>query len=101
MKPCDLVVGKYAIDTKYRIGSGDSGTLKKFKAYSPILRKMGYIPLLLILRTDNLPAAIQACTTGGWEIRTGKQSLDFIETLTGFNLENYIQSKKEIFKIAR
>jgi hypothetical protein len=26
---CDLVVGKDAIDTKYRIGSGDSGTLKK------------------------------------------------------------------------
>src|SRR5690242_18052556 len=24
--PCDLVVGKTAIDTKYRIGSGDSGT---------------------------------------------------------------------------
>ena len=26
-EPCDLVVGSLAIDTKYRIGSGDSGTL--------------------------------------------------------------------------
>jgi len=30
-EPCDLIVGKYAIDTKYRIGSGDSGTLKKIQ----------------------------------------------------------------------
>jgi len=28
-EPCDCCVGKDAIDTKYRIGSGDSGTLKK------------------------------------------------------------------------
>ena len=34
-EPYDLIVGKYAIDTKYRIGSGDSGTLKKFKQYGP------------------------------------------------------------------
>src|SRR3954451_11559885 len=37
-EPCDLIVGSYAIDTKYRIGSGDSGTLKKFKTYGPLLR---------------------------------------------------------------
>lgn len=40
-EPCDLVVGKLAIDTKYRIGSGDSGTLKKFKAYAALLRGKG------------------------------------------------------------
>lgn len=28
---CDLTCGGDAIDTKYRIGSGDSGTLKKFR----------------------------------------------------------------------
>ncbi|MGC9503421.1 hypothetical protein [Baaleninema sp.] len=38
-EPCDLVVENYAIDTKYRIGSGDSGTLKKFKRYGSLLRK--------------------------------------------------------------
>ncbi len=36
-EPCDMVVGQYAIDTKYRIGSGDSGTLKKFKQYGNLL----------------------------------------------------------------
>ena len=27
-EPCDIVLGSDAIDTKYRVGSGDSGTLK-------------------------------------------------------------------------
>ncbi len=62
---CDLIIGKDAIDTKYRIGSGDSGTLKKFKQYGIRLKDLGYNPILLILRTDNLPAAITACTRGG------------------------------------
>ena len=26
-EPCDLIIGNHAIDTKYRIGSGDSGTI--------------------------------------------------------------------------
>lgn len=41
-EPCDLIIGEYAIDTKYRIGSGDSGTLKKFKQYAELLNSMGY-----------------------------------------------------------
>ena len=40
-EPCDLIVGKQAIDTKYRIGSGDSGTLKKFKSYASLLKNEG------------------------------------------------------------
>ena len=49
-EPCDLVVGNYAIDTKYRIGSGDSGTLKKFKQYGAMLTENGYKPVFLILQ---------------------------------------------------
>ena len=59
-EPCDLIVGDYAIDTKYRVGSGDSGTLKKFKQYGLLLRQYGYVPVFLFLREDNLPAAITA-----------------------------------------
>ncbi len=44
-EPCDLIVDGYAIDTKYRIGSGDSGTLKKFKLYGPLLRTYNSIQL--------------------------------------------------------
>ncbi|HFB99583.1 MAG TPA: restriction endonuclease, partial [Phaeodactylibacter sp.] len=32
-EPADFFVGNDAIDTKYRVGSGDSGTLKKFEQY--------------------------------------------------------------------
>ncbi|MGK7883007.1 MAG: hypothetical protein AB4057_00065 [Crocosphaera sp.] len=58
------MVDKYAIDTKYRIGSGDSGLHKKYKAYGKMLRQEGYEPILLILRKDNFPAAIKACEVG-------------------------------------
>ena len=67
-EPCDCCVAKDAIDTKYRIGSGDSGTLKKFKSYGKLLKDSGYRPVLLIVREDNLAAAITACTTGGWTV---------------------------------
>ena len=98
-EPYDLLLGEYAIDTKYRIGSGDSGTLKKFKAYAPKLKEMGYKPLILILRNDNLPAAIQACITGGWEVLTGIDSMNFIKKMSSFDLTFFMQSRKDRFKI--
>lgn len=100
-EPCDLVVGKHAIDTKYRIGSGDSGTLKKFKAYGPILQEMGYEPVLLILREDNLPAAIQACIKGGWNVFTNEGTFEFIRQITGFDLEAFLTQKGPAFEVVR
>lgn len=91
---CDLVVGNQAIDTKYRIGSGDSGTLKKFKQYGLELTEAGYRPVLLILRTDNLPAAITACITGGWHVVVGDDSYHYLQTMTGFDLKAWLQSQK-------
>jgi hypothetical protein len=85
-EPCDLTVGNLAIDTKYRIGSGDSGTLKKFKAYGPILEEKGFKPVLLIVREDNLGAAITACSAGGWAVTTGQQTFDYLLKLTGFDI---------------
>ncbi len=96
---CDLILGDDAIDTKYRIGSGDSGTLKKFKQYSKRLQILEYRPLLLILRTDNLPAAITACTTGGWHIMQGQQTYDYIQTATGFDFKEWLQSRKNKYRI--
>jgi hypothetical protein len=80
-EPCDLIVQNYAIDAKYRLGSGDSGTLKKFKSYGPLLREYGYEPVFLFLREDNLPAAMTACQSGTWNIYIGKQSFDFIKDI--------------------
>lgn len=100
-EPCDLRVENYAIDTKYRVGSGDSGTLKKFKLYGPLLKENGYEPVFLFLRSDNLPAAMTACQNGGWTIYIGKQSFDFIKKISGFDLEGYLIRKAQGFPVNR
>jgi len=100
-EPCDLTVGNLAIDTKYRIGSGDSGTLKKFKLYGPLLREKGYTPVFLILREDNLSAAMTACRAGKWEVYTGDATFDFITDLTGFNIKDFLESRRSLFNFTR
>ncbi len=89
-EPCDLRFGGKAIDTKYRIGSGDSGTLKKFKQYGADLKNLGYEPVMLLLRSDNLPAAISALRVGGWTLYQGDETLDFIEKEIGFDLNHFL-----------
>lgn len=94
---CDLYLGTDAIDTKYRIGSGDSGTLKKFKQYGERLLKSGYKPILLILRDDNLPAAIAACIGGGWTVLTDDESFEYIRQATDFDLRHWLESQQGRF----
>jgi hypothetical protein len=93
-EPCDLIVEGYAIDTKYRLGSGDSGTLKKFKNNGPLLRTYNYEPVLLILRQDSLSAAITACQVGTWKVYTGEDSFNFIQTISGFDLKSFLIGKE-------
>lgn len=99
-EPCDLIYKQYAIDTKYRIGSGDSGTLKKFKEYGELLTQRNYIPLLLILRTDNLHNAIKSCEKGNWQILTGTSAFDFVYSCTGFDLYEFLDSTENQFHIS-
>lgn len=94
-EPCDLVLGSDAIDTKYRVGSGDSGTLKKFKQYGALLKESGYRPVFLFLREDNLPAAMTACQAGGWFICTGKATFDYLQEKTGFDLYSWLCHHRE------
>ncbi|MCG5061719.1 MAG: hypothetical protein KA714_28080 [Limnoraphis sp. WC205] len=97
---CDLIVGLDAIDTKYRIGSGDAGTLKKFRDYATRLQQLNYQPVLLILRTDNLPAAITACTRGGWNIYSGSNAYQYLQQVTQFDLQSWLQSRKGRFTLS-
>jgi hypothetical protein len=92
-EPCDLRFGGMAIDTKYRVGSGDSGTLKKFKTYGRDLASLGYEPVMLLLREDNLASAIKAMHVGGWTVLQGKETLDFVQQKTGFDLEEFLTSR--------
>ncbi|HTV43001.1 MAG TPA: hypothetical protein VMF08_20725 [Candidatus Sulfotelmatobacter sp.] len=102
-EPCDCVVGSDVIDTKYRIGSGDSGTLKKFKQYGKMFQEQGLRPMLLILREDNLPAAIGACKVGGWDVLTGTSTFNYLKTKSGFDLNAWLRSLAETkeFFVAR
>ena len=98
---CDLMVGRDAIDTKYRIGSGDSGTLKKFKQYGRRLKELKFRPVLLILRNDNLPAAIAACNEGAWTVLSGAASFRYIEAKTSVDFADWLRSLGEQFHISR
>jgi hypothetical protein len=99
-EPCDCVVGKDVIDTKYRIGSGDSGTLKKFKQYGKMFREQDLRPVLLILREDNLSAAVGACKMDGWDVLTGRLTFDYIKKRSGIDLDEWLRGlahTKEFF----
>jgi hypothetical protein len=96
---CDLVYNNYAIDTKYRVGSGDSGTLKKFKQYGAQIKGLKKTPVMLFLREDNLPAAITAMKKGGWEIITGEGSFAFIKEHSSFDLEDYLKNNQGEFSV--
>ena len=96
---CDLVIGDRAIDTKYRIASGDSGTLKKFKDYGTRLKAKGYEPIMLILREDNLSNAIAACIKGGWTVKIGEQTYQYIQNATGVDLQAWLKQRKNQYAI--
>lgn len=100
-EPCDFTIDSIAVDTKYRIGSGDSGTLKKFKQYGPLLIEKGYKPVFLIVREDNLPAAITACHAGQWDVHTGDATFEFIKEHSGFDLKKFLKERALSFQIER
>ncbi len=89
-EPCDFLLGDTAIDTKYRIGSGDSGTLRKFTEDGLRLQERGYSPTVLILREDNLLPAINSFRKGGWSVYTGDGTFQYIQTETGFDVESWL-----------
>ncbi len=89
---CDCIIGNLAIDVKYRVGSGDSGTLKKFRFYGNLLKEKGYIPVMLFLREDNLKAAITSINNGGWKIYSNEQMFDFVKKKSNFDLKEYFNS---------
>lgn len=98
---CDCTIGKKAIEAKYRVGSGDSGTLKKFKQYAQRLKDAGFEPIMLFLREDNLPAAITASKNGGWTVIVGQNCFDFINAESAFDLKQELESLKGVYDIKK
>jgi hypothetical protein len=100
-EPCDLIVGEYAIDTKYRIGSGEDATHKKLTRYRDLLTNMGYTPTLLILRTDSLSTAINACKKAKWNVLTGQESMNFIHNISGVDIKTFLEINAGKYTISR
>ena len=94
-EPADFFCGKDAIDTKYRVGSGDSGTLKKFESYGKLLQEKGYRPVFLFLRTDNLPAALSKMDAGGWVKYMDDDTFKYVKEKTGFDLKDWLVKLKD------
>ena len=95
----DLAIANDAIDTKYRLGSGDAKTLRGFKQNAQILIDEGFNPIILILRTDNLPQAINACRTGGWQVKLGDEVYQYLYEMTQFDLQKWLQEKSNRFSL--
>lgn len=102
-EPADFFCGQDAIDTKYRVGSGDSGTLKKFEYYGKLLQEKNYRPVFLFLRKDNLLSALSKMKAGGWTIYTGEETFDYIKEKTNFDLKQWLikLEKDGTYKIQR
>jgi hypothetical protein len=100
-EPCDLIVGDYGIDTKYRVGSGDSKTLSIFRKNARIITEHKLKPVLLFVREDNLKAAMSAFSAGGWSIYTRDKTFEFIQNETGFDLKQWLIQNKDLGKITK
>lgn len=50
--------------------------------------------MLLIVREDNLAAAMTACGTGGWTVLQGQATFDYIKELSGFDLLAWLEACK-------
>jgi hypothetical protein len=62
---------------------------------------MEYEPILLILREDNLPAAITAVQSGNWRIYRGDASFEFLKDLSNFDLRDFLIKKAGAYPVSR
>ena len=98
---CDCTIGKMAIEAKYRVGSGDSGTLKKFKQYAQRLKGMGCKPIMIFFREDNLSAAITASKSGGWKVLIGDECFKFIKEKSNVDIISVLKDLKGKYDISK
>lgn len=60
---------------------------------------MKYIPILLIVRNDSLHQALKACENAGWLIKSGNDTYEYIEEMTGFDLKLWLKQRKNYFSV--
>jgi hypothetical protein len=89
-EPWDLEFGQEAWELKYRLGSGDAGTLSRLADNAGLARERGLAPVLLILRSDSLRAATARAAAGGWEVVCGERALAHVRRRSGFDLHAWL-----------
>ena len=100
---CDLTIEFedkiYAIDTKYRFNSNDSNTVREIANSAIHLKQMGYIPIMLIRKNREFShkAPINRFEKNGWKIIDGANAIEFIKSITDFNLSEFIQNDLNIW----
>jgi hypothetical protein len=61
----------------------------------------GFNAVLLIVREDNLPAAINACRVGKWNVYTGDATFHYIKKATKVDLKLWLNSLGSKFQVNR
>jgi hypothetical protein len=94
-EPYDFQYKHFGIDAKYRVGSGDSKTLKLFKANGDIIRNEGMEPMALFLRQDNLRSAMGNFRKGEWIVLQGQETFDFVHSETSIDLKKLLTGYRD------
>lgn len=92
LEPCDFVLRDMAVDMKYRIGSGDSRTIRNIRRNGRFLTELGLRPHLAILRTDSMQSSLDSLRLGGWTILEGQETVDFVSRESGFDLVAWLMN---------
>lgn len=66
--------------------------IKKFKSYWKLLVEEWYTPVMLLLRKDNLPAAITALKVWWWNVYTWDEAFDYIFQKTQKDFKELLRS---------
>lgn len=90
----------YAVDTKYKFNSNDSNTVREIANSAIHLQNMGYIPVLLLRtnRAESQQGPILRFERNGWNIIDDNKAIDFIEEITGYNLNDWINENMKIWE---
>lgn len=92
---------KRALEIKWRIRWNDSKTLKSHCFAFHRLKDMRFEPIMPIRRPkeESFTETIERFEKEGWKVLTGKETMDFILKETGFDLENWVKSNVNFWKI--
>lgn len=90
----------YAVDTKFKFNSNDSNTVREISNSAIHLIEMGFKPVLLMRRPEieSQQSPIKRFKKSGWVVISGNDSSNFIKELTGFDIQEWINTNLNIWE---